>query len=140
MTRPFLAVAVAALLARTLWPPVLPALVCLLGIFHGGERGAKCGLFGGIFGCFLGFSPWKLPVLTLLGGISGTVFHNSPHFWGNWFRAIPLLAGYCLLPALGHWFTGEALVPCLTLAGQDLLRTALTLPLVYPFCPKRRST
>ena len=140
MTRLVLAVAAAALLARTLWSPILPNLVCLLGLFHGGERGAKCGLLGGIFGCFLGFSPWMIPCLTLLGGIPGIVFHNFSHFWGNWFRAIPLLAGYCLLPALGHWLTGEELVPCLTLAGQELLRTALTLPLVYPFCPKRRST
>ena len=140
MTRLFLAVAAAVLLARTLWPPVLPALLCLLGLRWGGETGAKCGLFGGILECFLGVSPWKLPVLTLLGGMSGTVFHNSSHFWGNWVRAIPLLAGYCLLPALGHWFTGEELVPCLTLAGKEVLRTVLTLPLVYPFCPKRRST
>ena len=139
MTRLVLAVAVATLLARTLWAPVLPAVVCLLGRFHGGERGATCGLLGGIFGLFLGISPWMIPCLTLLGGISGTVFHNSHHFWGNWFRSVLILAGYCLLPALGHWFTGEALVPCLALAGQELLRTALTLPLVYPFCPKRRS-
>ena len=139
MVRLCLAVTAAALLARCLWSPVLPALVCLLGLRFGGETGAKCGLFGGIFGYFLGFSPWNLPLLTLLGGISGTVSHNSSHFWGNCLRAVPLLAGYCLLPALGHWLTGEALVPCLVLAGKVFLRTALTLPLVYPLCPKRRS-
>ena len=139
MVRPYLAVTVAALLARTLWPPVLPALICLLGLRFGGTPGAKCGLLGGILALFLGVSPWHLPGLTLLGGISGTVFHNPVGVWGNWLRAIPLLAGYCLLPALGHWLTGEGLLPCLMLAGKDFLRTALTLPLVYPFCPKRRS-
>jgi len=137
--RPVLAVTAAVLLARTLWPPVLPALICLLGLRHGGERGAKCGLFGGILALILGFSPWFLPGLTLLGGISGIVFHNVSPFWGNWLRAVPLLAGYCLLPALGHWLTGEELVPCLILAGKDVIPTVLTLPLVYPFCPKRRS-
>ncbi|MBR3753220.1 MAG: hypothetical protein IKK50_08840 [Ruminiclostridium sp.] len=139
MVRLCLAVTAAALLARCLWPPVLPDLICLLGLRFGGETGAKCGLFGGIVGCFLGFSPWNLPGLTLLGGVSGTVFHNSSHFWGNCLRAVPLLAGYCLLPALAHWLTGEALAPCLVLAGKDFLQTALTLPLVYPLCPKRRS-
>ena len=79
-----------------------------------------------------------IPCLTLLGGISGTVYHNFSHFWGNCLRALPLLAGYSLLLALAHWLTGEGLVPCLTLAGKDVLRTALTLPFVYPFCPKRR--
>lgn len=138
MIRLFLAVTAAALLARALWPPVLPALLCLLGLRHGGEAGAKCGLLGGVLALFLGFSPWNLPLFTLLGGISGTVFHNSSHLWGNCIRALPLLAGYGLLLALAHWLTGEGLVPCLTLAGKDVLRTALTLPLVYPFCPKRR--
>ena len=139
MVRLCLAVIAAALLARWLWPPVLPVLICLLGLRFGGETWAKCGLFGGVLGYFLGFSPWDLPLLTLLGEISGTVFHNSAGLWGNCLRAIPLLAGYCLLPALAHWLTGEALVPCLDLAGKDFLRTALTLPLVYPLCPKRRS-
>ena len=139
MVRLCLAVTAAALLARCLWPPVLPVIICLLALRFGGETGAKCGLFGGIVGYFLGFSPWNLPGLTLLGGVSGTVFHNSAGLWGNWVRAIPLLAGYCLLPALGLWLTGEGLLPCLTLTGKDFLRTALTLPLVYPFCPKRRS-
>lgn len=139
MIRPILAVTAAALLARCLWAPVLPALVCLLGLRSGGETGANCGLFGGILALFLGFSPWNLPLLTLLGGVSGTVFHNSVGFWGNCFRAVPLLAGYCLLPALGHWLTGEALIPCLTIAGKEFLGTLLTVPLVYPLCPKRRS-
>ena len=92
------------------------------------------------FWMFPGVFPLETPGFDPPWGNFRTVFHNSPHFWGNWFRAIPLLAGYCLLPALGHWFTGEALIPCLSLAGRDFLRTALTLPLVYPFCPKRRST
>ena len=139
MTRFYLAVTAAAFLARTLWPPVLPALICLLGLRLDGEGGAKCGLLGGILALILGFSPWILPGLTLLGGICGIVFHKSPHFWGNCLRAIPLLGGYCLLPALGHWLTGEDLAPYLTLAGRDFLRTVLTLPVVYPLCPKRRS-
>ena len=140
MTRILSAVAAAVLLARTLWPPILPAFLCLVGFRHGGEQGAKCGLFGGCFGFFLGFSPWNIPFLTLLGGLSGGIFHKISHFWGSCLRALPFLAGYCLLPALGHWLTGDGLLPCLTLAGQDFLRTVLTFPLVYPFCPKRRST
>lgn len=139
MVRPILAVTAAALLARCLWPPVLPALICLLGQRLGGEDGAKCGLLGGTLALCLGFSPWYLPLFTLLGGISGTVFHNSVGFWGNCLRAVPLLAGYCLLPALGHWLTGEALAPCLAMAGKEFLRTLLTVPIVYPLCPKRRS-
>lgn len=139
MVRLCLAVTAAALLARWLWAPVLPVLICLLALRFGGETGAKCGLFGGILALCLGFSPWNLPGLTLLGGTSGTVFHNSAGLWGNCLRAIPLLAGYCLLLALGHWLTGEALVPCLTIAGKEFLGTLLTVPLVYPFCPKRRS-
>lgn len=139
MVRLFLAVTAAALLARCLWVPLLPTLICLVGLRQGGERGAACGLLGGVLALCLGFSPWILPLLTLLGGISGTVFHNPSGFWGNWLRALPLLAGYCLLPALGHWLTGEAPIPCLTLAGKEFLRTALTLPLIYPLCPKRRS-
>ena len=139
MVRLCLAVMAAALLARCLWPPLLPVLICLLGLRFGGEMGTKCGLLGGILGYFLGVSPWNLPGLTLLGGISGTVFHNSAGLGGNCLRAVPLLAGYCLLPALAHWLTGEALVPCLTIAGKEFLGTLLTVPLVYPFCPKRRS-
>ena len=53
MVRPYLAVTAAALLARTLWPPVLPALICLLGLRFGGTPGAKCGLLGGILALFL---------------------------------------------------------------------------------------
>ncbi|MBR5534116.1 MAG: hypothetical protein IKU62_04650 [Ruminiclostridium sp.] len=139
MIRPLLAVTFAALVSRCLWFPALPTLLCLLGLRFGGETGAKCGLFGGILGVILGFSPWYLPLFTLLGGISGTVFHNVSPFWGNCLRAIPILAVTCLLLALGHWLTGEDLAPCLTLAGRDFLRTVLTLPVVYPLCPKRRS-
>jgi len=139
MVRLCLAVTAAALLARCLWAPVLPVLICLLGLRFGGEMGAKCGLFGGFLALCLGFSPWDLPLLTLLGGVSGTVFHNSSRFWGNCLRAVPLLAGYCLLPALAHWLMGEALVTCLTIAGKEFLGSLLTVPLVYPFCPKRRS-
>ena len=139
MVRAALAVTAAALLARVLWPPALPAVICLLGITRGGETGAACGLFGGILALCLGFSPWQIPLLTLLGGISGGVFHHSPQGWGNCLRALPLLAGYGLLSALGHWLTGEDLLACLVLAGKEFLRTALTLPVLYPFCLKRRS-
>ena len=65
MIRLFLAVTAATLLSRALWPPVLPALLCLLGLRHGGEAGAKCGLLGGVLALFLGLSPSPLEYLWL---------------------------------------------------------------------------
>ena len=65
MVRPYLAVIAAVLLARTLWPPVLPALVCLLGLRFGGTPGANCGLLGGILALFLGVSPFLLPIRSM---------------------------------------------------------------------------
>jgi hypothetical protein len=111
-------------------PVLLPGYVILAGRTQKGETGAKVGLAGGILWTVLGVSPWKVLFLTLLGGISGEVFHRPLGFWGNWLASLPLLAGWegaqiLLHGGLGTW---RAL---LLVAGWEWLACALGFPLAW---------
>ncbi len=133
-----LAVCLAFLLQRcllsqgTLWgtvPLLLPPLLCFLGMTQGADRGAACGLLGGLLCLLSGTSPWMLALYPLVGGISGAVFHNAQGFWGKWLRAVPLLAGMEAALVLGHWMAGDRLAAALRVAWPELLLALASYPL-----------
>lgn len=136
--RCYLAVVLAFLVQRCLlvhlwffgvFPLVLPVLLCLLGMLHGPDRGAECGLFGGVLCLLAGCSPWVLVLYPLVGGVSGAVFHNSVGFWGKWLRTVPVLAGMEVLLVLGHWMAGDKLMAALRIAGPEFLLALACYPL-----------
>lgn len=133
-----LAVVLAFLLQRGLlaWFPVwgvspwlLPAVVCLLGLSQGADRGAGYGLLGGLLCLFSGASSWALALLPLAGGVAGAVFPRRSSFWGSWLRTVAVLVGWEVLLVLGHWLTGASLAACLRIAGPELLLSAALFPL-----------
>lgn len=111
------------------YPVVLPALLCLLGMAHGPDRGAVCGLFGGFLGLLAGCSPWVLALYPLVGGVSGAVFHNSSGFWGKWLRTVPVLVGMEVLLVLGHWMAGNRFPAALAVAWPEFLLALACFPL-----------
>ena len=48
-------------------PRLLPPLAALVGTEHGPERGASCGLLGGVFSTLAGASPFQMALLALAG-------------------------------------------------------------------------
>ncbi len=110
-------------------PLLLPSLLCLLGMAQGPDRGAVCGLFGGLLCLLAGCSPWVLALYPLVGGISGAVFHNSQEFWGTWLRTVPVLAGMEVLLVLGHWMAGNRFAAALAVAWPELLLALACYPL-----------
>ena len=64
-------------------PRLLPPLAALVGTEHGPERGAACGLLGGLFSTLAGASPFQMALLALAGGISGILFHKAASFGEN---------------------------------------------------------
>ena len=149
--RCYLAVFLAFLLQRCLlvqvevlgvYPLVLPALLCLLGMVQGPDRGAECGLFGGILCWLAGCSPWVLALYPLVGGVSGAVFHHFGGFWGKWLRTAPVLAGMEVLLILGHWMAGNRLTAALPVAGAEFLLALACCPLaalIWKVASLRRS-
>lgn len=136
--RCYLTVVLAFLLQRCLlvqvevlgvYPLVLPALLCLLGMIHGPDRGAECGLFGGVLCLLAGCSPWVLVLYPLVGGVSGAVFHNLEGFWGKWLGTVPVLTGMEGLLILGHWMAGDRLTAALPVAGPEFLLALACYPL-----------
>lgn len=114
-----------------IFPVLLPGLVCLVGIGQGADRGAECGLLGGLFLFLTGTSPGQIALLALLGGLSGVVFHKPVGFWGSWLCCLPALAGYEGLLVLGHWLMGAGWLPPLRIAGPEFLLAAAGIPLVW---------
>ena len=110
-------------------PLLLPPLLCLLGMAPGPDRGAGCGLFGGLLCLLAGCSPWILALYPLIGGISGAAFHNSQGFWGTWLRTVPVLAGMEVLLVLGHWMAGNRFPAALAVAWPELLLALACYPL-----------
>ena len=110
-------------------PLLLPPLLCLLGMAQGPDRGAGCGLFGGLLCLLAGCSPWILALYPLIGGISGAAFHNSQGFWGTWLRTVPVLAGMEVLLVLGHWMAGNRFPAALAVAWPELLLALACYPL-----------
>ena len=89
-----------------LTPPLLPGLIYGIGALYGPQYGASCGFLGGLLLGLSGSGPELLPLLTLLGGISGEVIHNTYGKWGSLFAGLPVLALYETVLALGHGLTG----------------------------------
>lgn len=138
-TRCFVAVGLAFLLTR-LWPasltlggaapPLLPGLLCLLGMKAGPMRGAECGFWAGGLCILTGASVGLLPLWTLLGGLSGCLRPPYGGLGRIMLRCLPLIALAALLEALGHWLFGRiALSPALTLAGLEAALAVVLLPL-----------
>ena len=98
-------------------PRLLPPLAALVGTEHGPERGAACGLLGGLFSTLAGASPFQMALLALAGGISGVLFHKAASFWGKWLACLGILTGMEVLLALGHGLAGASLLAALGLAG-----------------------
>lgn len=137
--RCFFAVGLAVLLER-LWPasltlggtapPILPGLLCLLGMKAGAERGAECGFLAGGLCVLAGSSVGLLPLWTLLGGLAGWIRPPCGGRGRTGLSCLPLIALSALLEALGHWLSGSiALTPALTLAGLEAAFAILLLPL-----------
>lgn len=124
-------VALALLVQRALFlgaggtVPVLLSLVILVGLHHGPQIGAECGMFAGALGWLVGVSPWFLVIYPLLGGLAGKVFPKPGGFWGNWLRLLPLLAAGEGMLVLIHgpagwpvaWREGLAALACYPLAA-----------------------
>ena len=91
-------------------PRLLPPLAALVGTEHGPERGAACGLLGGVFSTLAGASPFQMALLALAGGISGILFHKAASFWGKWLACLGILTGMEVLLALGHGLAGASLL------------------------------
>ena len=94
-------------------PRLLPPLAALVGTEHGPERGAACGLLGGVFSTLTGASPFQMALLALAGGISGVLFHKAASFWGKWLACLGILTGMEVLLALGHGLAGASLLAAL---------------------------
>lgn len=112
-------------------PRLLPPLAALVGTEHGPERGAACGLLGGVFSTLAGASPFQMALLALAGGISGILFHKAASFWGKWLACLGILTGMEVLLALGHGLAGASLLAALGLAGRELLPSAACFPLAF---------
>lgn len=112
-------------------PRLLPPLAALVGTEHGPERGAACGLLGGVFSTLAGASPFQMALLALAGGISGILFHKAASFWGKWLVCLGILTGMEVLLALGHGLAGASLLAALGLAGRELLLSAACFPLAF---------
>ena len=112
-------------------PRLLPPLAALVGTEHGPERGAACGLLGGVFSTLAGASPFQMALLVLVGGISGILFHKAASFWGKWLACLGILTGMEVLLALGHGLAGASLLAALGLAGRELLLSAACFPLAF---------
>ena len=112
-------------------PRLLPPLAALVGTEHGPERGAACGLLGGVFSTLTGASPFQMALLALVGGISGVLFHKAASFWGKWLACLGILTGMEVLLALGHGLAGASLLAALGLAGRELLPSAACFPLAF---------
>ena len=134
--RCWLAVALAFLIQRLLvWLPVwgvypllLPPLVCLLAMEEGPDRGAECGLLGGVLCWMAGASLWLPPLWALLGAAAGKLFPLPGGFWGKWLRLLPLLAGMEASIVLFHWLTGDPLMAALRVAWPEGMLSAACFP------------
>ena len=130
------AVVQVGVLARLpLWgvrPTLVPAVVLLIGVTAGSEKGALWGAFGGLFLYVCGADPWPVGLLALLGGLAGALVPEELPWPGRWMAALVGLAlweGFFLLGhrLAGHgwawevaaleWFLSAVLVP----AGLFLL-------------------
>ena len=111
-----------------LTPPLLPGLIYSLGAWHGAQYGAACGFLGGILLGLGGSGPEVLPLLTLLGGGSGEVFHNTYGKWGRLFAGLPALAVYEGILTLGHGLTGAGLAAVPLGAAEWLLAAVGLVP------------
>ena len=107
-------------------PRLLPPLAALVGTEHGPERGAACGLLGGVFSTLAGASPFQMALLALAGGISGILFHKAASFWGKWLACLGILTGMEVLLALGHGLAGASLLAAVAF-GAGLYLAALLL-------------
>lgn len=119
-------------------PRLLPALVYLVGVSAGADRGAECGLFAGALCYLTGGTPWQMALFTLLGGISGAVFHRMEGFWGKWLLCLPALAGWEGLQLLGHCLGGVGLTAGLRLAGAEFLLAVVCFPAAALLLRQRR--
>lgn len=119
-------------------PRLLPPLAALVGTEHGPERGAACGLLGGLFSTLAGASPFQMALLALAGGISGVLFHKAASFWGKWLACLGILTGMEALLVLGHGLAGASLLAALGLAGRELLLAGAGFPVVYLLTRRRR--
>lgn len=117
---------------------LLPALVYLVGMEAGPDRGAECGLFAGILCYATGGTPWQMALFTLLGGLSGAVFHKMEGFWGKWLLCLPALAGWEALQLAGHCLAGVTLPAGLRIAGVELGLAALCFPVAVLLTRKRK--
>lgn len=119
-------------------PRLLPPLAALVGTEHGPERGAACGLLGGLFSTLAGASPFQMALLALAGGISGVLFHKAASFWGKWLANLGILTGMEALLVLGHALAGAGLLAPLAIAGPELLLAGAGFPVVYLLTRRRR--
>lgn len=110
------------------YPRVLPALMYLVAMEAGPDRGAECGLFAGILCYVTGGTPWQMALFTLLGGLSGALFHKTEGFWGTWLLCLPALAGWEGLQLLGHCLGSVTLAAGLQIAGVELGLAVLCFP------------
>ena len=78
-----------------------------------------------------GASPFQMALLTLAGGLSGAVFHQTASFWGKWLANLGILTGMEVLLVLGHGLAGASLLAALGLAGRELLLSAACFPLAF---------
>ena len=112
-------------------PRLLPPLAALVGTEHGPERGAACGLLGGVFSTLAGASPFQMALLALAGGISGILFHKAASFWGKWLACRGILTGMEALLVLGHALAGAGFLAPLAVAGPELLLSAACFPVAF---------
>lgn len=119
-------------------PRLLPALAGLVGAEEGPAWGAACGLLGGVLSTLAGVSPFQMALLTLAGGLSGVVFHQTASFWGKWLANLGILTGMEALLVLGHALAGAGLLAPLAIAGPELLLAGAGFPVVYLLTRRRR--
>lgn len=79
-----------------------------------------------------------MALLTLAGGLSGAVFHQTASFWGKWLANLGILTGMEALLVLGHALAGAGLLAPLAIAGPELLLAGAGFPVVYLLTRRRR--
>lgn len=115
-------------------PALLSLGVCLAGLRLGPDRGAMLGLAAGLCAQWLAAGPQSgaFFLLALLGCGMGLCARLWRGFWGEWLGCLLGLAALTLVRWLGFGLTGRGfLAPLLSLAGPELLYTAVWFPLVW---------
>ncbi len=117
-------------------PVLLPVCVVAVAVLEGAYPGAQFGLAAGFLWAltYAGASPWRIPLLTLVGMLSGVVSQYALRrsLSGCMVCSVLTMALLGLLGTLGGLITGLAtLGPLVLLVLEEFFVTLICTPVIY---------